>query len=141
MPVFRYDTRDVVRCLPAEAITCELAGVPGNGPIEGKADQMIRLGPTEVVTPRELVDAVEALPARPWPARFRATVHDGRVRLTLPVSAIAGLDEAEAARHFADRGLDLDLALVGDEGAAALRLLRSDLHETTFAAPPALIGA
>jgi phenylacetate-CoA ligase len=141
MPVFRYDTRDVVRCLPADAISCELAGLPGTGPIEGKADHLLRLGPTEVVTPRRLVEAIEALPTRPWPARFRATAGDGRPRLTLPVSAIAGLDQAEVARHFADRGLDLDLALVSDDEASALRPLRSDLHETTFAARPALIGA
>jgi phenylacetate-CoA ligase len=133
MPVFRYDTRDVVRCLPSGSLTCELAGVPATGPIEGKANQLLRLGPTDVVTPRQLVEAVEALPTRPWPARFRATVHDGRVRLTLPVSAIIGLDEAEAARHFADRGLDVDLAFVGDAEATALRPLRSDLHETSFA--------
>lgn len=140
MPVFRYDTRDVVRRLPGDTLTCELAGLPCTGPIEGKADQVVRLGPTDVVTPRQLVDAVEALPARPWPARFRATVRDGRVRLTLPVSALTGLDQAEATRHFADRGLDPDLALVGDDEARSLRLLRSDLRETTFAGP-ALIGA
>jgi phenylacetate-CoA ligase len=141
MPVFRYDTRDVVRCLPGDALTCELAGLPGTGPIEGKADHLMRLGPTDVVTSRQLIDAIEALPTKPWPARFRAAVDDGRIRLTLPVSAVAGLDQAEVACHFADRGLDLDIALVGDEEASALRPLRSDLHETTFAARPALIGA
>src|SRR5207244_12972711 len=62
MPVFRYDTRDVVRCLPDEALTCEVAGIPGTGPIVGKADQLLRLGATDIVTPRQLVDAVEALP-------------------------------------------------------------------------------
>ncbi len=142
MPVFRYDTRDVVRRLPGDSVTCELAGLPGTGPIEGKADQLLRLGPTEVVTPRQLVEAIEALPTRPWPARFRATVRNGRILLALPISAVARLDEAEVVHHFADRGLDLDLALVGDDEATALRSLRSDLHETTFAAAgPALIGA
>jgi phenylacetate-coenzyme A ligase PaaK-like adenylate-forming protein len=141
MPVFRYDTRDVVRLLPGDALTCELAGVPGTGPIEGKADQLLRLGPTDIVTPRQLVEAIEALPTRPWPARFRGAIHDGRIRLTLPVSATASLDDAEVARHFADRGLDLDLAFVSDDEASALRPLRSDLHETTFAARPALVGA
>jgi phenylacetate-coenzyme A ligase PaaK-like adenylate-forming protein len=141
MPVFRYDTRDVVRCLPGTATTCELAGLPGTGAILGKADQLLRLGPTDVVTPRQLVEAVEALPSRPWPARFHTAVHNGRIRLTLPVSAVTGLDESEVARHFADRGLDLDLDIVGDDEATALRHLRSDLHETTFGARPALIGA
>jgi phenylacetate-CoA ligase len=140
-PVFRYDTRDVVRCLPDEPLTCEVAALPGTGPIVGKADSLLRLGPTDIVTPRDLVEAVEALPSQPWPARFRAAVDDGRVRLTLPISTITGLDEAEAARHFADRGLDLDLDFVGDDEARSLRPLRSDLHETTFADRPALLGA
>jgi hypothetical protein len=141
MPVFRYDTRDVVTCLPGDALTCELAGLPGTGPIEGKADHLLRLGPTDTVTPRQLIEAIEALPTRPWPARFRATIHDGRVRLTLPASAITCLDKTEVAGHFAARGLDPQLAVVGDDEAIALRSLRSDLHETTFAAGAALVGA
>jgi phenylacetate-coenzyme A ligase PaaK-like adenylate-forming protein len=140
MPVFRYDTRDVVR-LPEGPLTCELAAMPGVGQIIGKADQLVRLGPNDIVTPRQLVEAVEALPTRPWPARFRTTVHDGRLRLTLPLSATAGLDDAEAVRHFADHGLDVDLAFVSDDEATSLRTLRSDLHETTFAGRQALIGA
>src|SRR5436305_1992261 len=83
----------------ADPLTCEVAALPGTGSIVGKADQLLRLGPTDVVTPSQLVDAVEALPARPWPARFRATVHNGRTGLTLPASAVAGLGEAEAVRH------------------------------------------
>lgn len=141
-PVFRYDTRDVVRCLPADSVTCELAGLPGTGPVEGKAEALLRLGPAEVVTPRQLIEAIEALPTRPWPARFRATIHNGRIRLVLPGSAVARLDEAQATRHFRARGLDVDLALVSDDEARSLRAVRSDLHETTFAgARPALIGA
>jgi phenylacetate-coenzyme A ligase PaaK-like adenylate-forming protein len=141
MPVFRYDTRDVVRCLPDEPLTCEVAGLPGTGPIVGKADQLLRLGPADVVTPRDLVEAIEALPSRPWPARFRATVHNGLIRLTLPISAITGLSAAEATAHFADRGLDVGLDFVGDDEATSLRRVRSDLHETTFTTRPALIGA
>jgi phenylacetate-CoA ligase len=141
MPVFRYDTRDVVRCLSGDTLSCEMAGVPGTGPIEGKADQVLRLGPNDIVTPRQIIEAIEALPTRPWPARFHAAIHDGRMRLTMPRSAITGLDEAEVTRRFAARGLDADLALVGDDEATALRALRSDLHETTFVARPALIGA
>jgi phenylacetate-CoA ligase len=132
MPVFRYDTRDVVRRLPAGQLTCEVAAIPGTSQILGKADQLLRLGPTDIVTPRQLVEAVEALPSRPWPARYRATVHEGRIRLTLPLSSVADLGEAGAVRHFADRGLDVDLALVADTEAPTLRLLRCDLHETTF---------
>jgi phenylacetate-coenzyme A ligase PaaK-like adenylate-forming protein len=141
MPVFRYDTRDVARCLPDTPLRCELAGIPATSHILGKADGLLRLPGGEVVTPRQLVDAIEALPAEPWPARYRATVCDGRIRLTLPAGAIAGYGEAEAVRHFAAAGLDMDLVIVGDDQAASLRHTRSDLHETTFASQHALVGA
>jgi phenylacetate-CoA ligase len=140
-PVFRYDTRDVARCLPDAPLRCELAGTPATSQILGKADQLLRLPGGEVITPRQLIEAIEALPAEPWPARYRATARDGRVRLTLPASAIAGYGEAEACRHFAAAGLDIDLHIVGDDQAASLRRTRSDLHETTFASQRALVGA
>ncbi|MDQ1739773.1 MAG: hypothetical protein QOE53_1425, partial [Pseudonocardiales bacterium] len=140
MPIFRYDTRDVVRCLPEGELQCEVAGIPATSPVLGKADQLLRLGPTDVVTPRELVEAVEALPSQPWPGRFRAQVAEGRLQLRLTESALDGLSEADAREHFADRGLDVDLALVSDADAVLLRPLRSDLRETTFVAAPALIG-
>lgn len=141
MPVFRYDTRDVVRLLPDEPLTCELAGIPGTGPILGKADHLLRVGPRDVVTPRQLIEAVESLPTRPWPARFGARVVDGRVALTLPDSAVADIGATAAIRHFADRGLDVDVTTAPDAEARSLRPLRCDLRETTFVARPALIGA
>jgi phenylacetate-coenzyme A ligase PaaK-like adenylate-forming protein len=141
MPVFRYDTRDVVRRLPEGPLTCEVAGLPATSPILGKADHLLRLGPADVVTPRQLVEAVEALPTQPWPARFRAAVHNGRIRLTLPVSAVDGFGEAAARAHFAEAGLDVELALVTDQEAVSLRSVRSDLHERTFAARPVPMGA
>jgi phenylacetate-coenzyme A ligase PaaK-like adenylate-forming protein len=140
MPVFRYDTRDVVRCLPDEPLSCEVAGIPATSAILGKADHLLRLGNTVTATPRELVEAVEALPSQPWPARFRASVDTGRLQLTLPVGAVDGLGEAGARQHFASHGLDVDLLLVSDDQASSLRHLRSDLHETTFVSRPALIG-
>jgi phenylacetate-CoA ligase len=141
MPVFRYDTRDVARCLPDEPLTCDSAGTPAIGQLVGKADHLLRLASGEVVTPRQLVEAIEALPTAPWPARYRAAVRDGRLLLTLPAGALDGYGEAAARRHFAEAGLDADLAIVSDEQATTLRRTRSDLHEATFAGPPALIGA
>jgi phenylacetate-CoA ligase len=141
MPVFRYDTGDVARCLPEEPLRCELAGVPATSQILGKADHLLRLPGGEVVTPRQLIEAIETLPAHPWPARYRASARDGRIRLTLPASAIAGYGEAELGRHFAAAGLDVDLDIVGDDQAASLRHTRSDLRETTFASQPTLVGA
>jgi phenylacetate-coenzyme A ligase PaaK-like adenylate-forming protein len=140
MPVFRYDTRDVVRRLPDEPLTCEIAGLPAVSQIVGKADQIIRLGDGSVVTPRDVVEAVDALPAQPWPARFRTRVGDGRVTLTLPNGAVAGLSERAANQHFADRGLDVQLELVHDDHAADLRHVRADLREATFVSPPVTNG-
>ena len=140
-PVFRYDTRDVARCLPDASLRCELAGIPATSQILGKADHLLRTPGGEVVTPRQLIEAIESLPAEPWPARYRAAVRDGRIRLTLPASAIAGYGEAESRRHFAAAGLDIDLDIVGNDQAASLRHTRSDLHETTFASQRALVGA
>ena len=136
MPVFRYDTRDVVRRLDGQPLTCELAGLPGTGRIVGKADQLLRLGAHDVITPRDLVEAVEALPTEPWPARFAARLEDGRARLSLPAGAVRGLSRAEVRTHFLDRGIDVDVHVVADEQAPSLRHLRSDLRETTFASPP-----
>jgi phenylacetate-CoA ligase len=140
MPVFRYDTRDVVRKLDDEPLTCEIAGLPATSAILGKADQLVRLGPTTVITPRAVAEAVESLPSQPWPARFRIAAHDGRARLTLPLSAVAGLDDAGTREHLRRHGVDADLVLVPDAEAESLRPLRCDLHETTFVARPALIG-
>lgn len=140
MPVFRYDTRDVVRMLPDEPVTCEIAGMPGSGQVLGKADQIIRRG-GEVVTPRQVIEALESLPTDPWPARFRLA-HDGdRIALTVPESAIAGFGHAATVAHLAGRGLDVELGVVPDSEAVELRPLRSDLRETTFVSRPALVGA
>lgn len=141
MPVFRYDTRDVARRLPDGPLRCEMAGIPATSQILGKADHLLRLPGGEVVTPRQVIEAIEALPTEPWPARYRAVVEGGRIRLTLPAGAIAGYGEAEARHHFAAAGLDVDLHIVGDEEATSLRQTRSDLHETTFAGQHELVGA
>jgi phenylacetate-coenzyme A ligase PaaK-like adenylate-forming protein len=141
MPVFRYDTRDVVRVLPDEPLACEVSGLPATSPIVGKADYLLRLGQHDIVTPRQLVEAIESLPTQPWPARFHAAVHNGRLRLRLPAAAVGNLGEAATRTHLADHGLDVDLVVVGDDKATTLRPLRSDLHETTFVAGAALLGA
>ena len=141
MPVFRYDTRDLVRRLDNATLGCELAGMPATSPILGKAEQLLRLGPDDAIAPRQIVEALEALPTRPWPARFRAELCDARVKLTVPASAVDGFGHAAAVGHLADRGLDVDLVLVPDDGAVDLRPLRCDLRETTFVGRPALIGA
>lgn len=140
MPVLRYDTRDVARRLAGEPLSCELAEIPATSQILGKADSLIQAG-GKVIAPRQLVEAVEALPTEPWPARYLAAESEGRLKLTLPAGAIAGFGEDAARSHFAQAGLDVDLAIVSDEQATLLRHTRSDLHETSFAMSHAFIGA
>lgn len=132
MPVFRYDTRDLVRCLPEGPLNCELAGVPGTSQILGKADHVLRVD-DRVVTVRDLVEAVEGLPSQPWPARFGVQRTGRGVQLRLPQAALEGASSDEVGRRFAARGLDIDVATVADDGdGTLLRPLRADLLETTF---------
>lgn len=132
MPVLRYDTRDVVRCLPTGALTCDLAGIPASSAILGKADNLLRSG-ADIISPRDVVEVVEAFPSRPWPARFRADMAGGRLTVTLPAPAMAGVDPDEVSTRFAARGFHLDARLAACEQAQVERLrpLRSDLLETT----------
>lgn len=133
MPVFRYDTRDVVRRLPDTELTCDLAGTPATSAILGKAGQLLHHGGT-VVTTRDLVEIFEALPSRPWPIRYAARANGDRIRLTLPSDALAGLADVEVVTRFAARGITVDIDHVpsGSDAERALRGLRSDLVETTF---------
>jgi phenylacetate-coenzyme A ligase PaaK-like adenylate-forming protein len=129
MPVFRYDTRDVVRRLPDEPLTCNLAGVPALSAILGKADQLVPTA-SGFVTPRDIIEVLEGLPARPWPAQYRATTDRGVLRLTVPTTALAGTTIAELARRLAARGINC-VVDVTDTGEP-LRHVRADLSETTF---------
>jgi len=124
--------------LPDGPLECDLAGTPATSLVLGKAEWLPRgeeSGPAMTarnVTTRDLVEALEALPTRPWPARFR--VEPG-MTLTLPESTVEGLGVDEVARRLADRGLDLRIKLVPDDEAQTLRRVRADLIESTFTAP------
>jgi phenylacetate-CoA ligase len=139
-PVFRYDTRDIARCLPDEPLGCELAGIPATSHILGKADHLVRPGDGAVITSRQLIEAIESLPTAPWPARYRVRADAGRVTLTLPAGAIDGLGQAAAQDHLRAAGLDVELRIIPDDQARALRHTRSDLRETTFADQHVLTG-
>jgi phenylacetate-coenzyme A ligase PaaK-like adenylate-forming protein len=134
MPVFRYDTRDIVRRLPDGQLDCALAAVPATSVILGKAgDLRYPSAPAPPVTARALVEALESLPTRPWPARYRAELLDGRLRLTVPHETVDGYGLAAVRAHLADRGLDADVSVVRLDDPSTLRLVRADLIETTFA--------
>jgi phenylacetate-coenzyme A ligase PaaK-like adenylate-forming protein len=134
MPVFRYDTGDLVRRLPEEPLACDLAGTPATSRLLGKAQGLLRANDRPVTT-RDLVEVLEGLPSEPWPARYSATVAGGKVLLTLDHDTLDGLGTADVERRFAAAGIDLRVA----NGASAetangrSRPLRADLMETTFA--------
>jgi phenylacetate-coenzyme A ligase PaaK-like adenylate-forming protein len=133
MPVFRYDTRDVVRRLGDGELDCSLSGTPATSQILGKAGQLLRID-GRVVTPRELVEACEALPGEPWPARFAAHVKADTLELTLSQDTAGPLTADELARRIAldDRGLPVVCGIADGPAATALRPLRADLIESTF---------
>jgi phenylacetate-CoA ligase len=134
MPLFRYDTRDLVRCLPDEQLTCELAGTPAISRILGKADHLLRAG-GRVVTMRDLVEVYGALPSQPWPARFSARVVGDEIELVVPEEALDGMTKEEVERRFRAAGIPLHLAdtVAREPEVRRLRPLRADLLETTFA--------
>lgn len=130
MPVFRYDTRDVVRRLAEEPLGCELAGVPATSLILGKADHLLR-AETGVMTMRDLVEVIESQPGQPWPARFAATVRDGRVRLRL-ADFPGPFGPGDLQHRFSAAGFDVEVSAAVGVPPHSLRPLRADLVETTF---------
>lgn len=129
MPVFRYDTRDVVRALPDE-LDCELAAVPAVSQILGKESRLLHTR-SGVRTPREIVEVLDALPGAEWPVRHRATVRDGRAHVTV---ASGRLRERDVVDAFAAQGVEVTAEVVDLDPRAARELcpLRCDLTETTF---------
>jgi len=131
MPVFRYDTADLVQRLPDEPLTCSLAGVPATSRILGKADHLLRIG-GQVVTPRALVEACEGLPGEPWPARFRARAVSAGLEVTLSEDTAGPLRSDELARLIRGPAGDVPVRCSVEPGSSVLRRVRADLLETTF---------
>jgi phenylacetate-CoA ligase len=124
MPVLRYDTRDVVRRLPEAPLECSLAGTPACSRILGKADD------PAAAAARELVEALEALPGAPWPARFTVRGHDGDRWVEVSAATAGGVDARRLGERLrAATGDDRLGATVVD---GAVRRVRADLLETTF---------
>lgn len=136
MPVFRYETGDVVRCLADESLTCELSIIPATSSILGKAKSLLKVG-DRWVTARDLVEVYEALPSQPWPARLSAEVVDDHLEMVISEEALQqGVTQQEIERRYQEAGLDV--RIVGcatcEQDVTRLRSLRADLLETTFVA-------
>ncbi|HZN78695.1 MAG TPA: AMP-binding protein [Mycobacterium sp.] len=124
-PVFRYDTRDLVRLPVAQRTTCELAAIPAVSQILGKANDLVHTadGP---VTPRQIAEVLEAIPGVRWPVRFTAHATGGRLRITVPRSCLPPeVNRPGLAETCAARGIDAEVVVaVGDPPGG--RPLRAD---------------
>ena len=139
MPVFRYDTRDVVRRLPDEPLTCNLAGIPALSPILGKAEPDLHQRRRDLVTPRDIVEVLEELPcaavARPVSSRS-----DGSI---LTADRAADDTRRHDHRRSSRAGSPTGASTASSRSRAAdepLRPVRADLAETTFTADLAPVG-
>lgn len=135
MPVFRYDTRDLVRNLPDEPLTCDLAGIFATSKIEGKSSGVLCVN-GQWVTTRDLIEIYEALPSHPWPARFSANVVEEHIEMTVSEEALEqGVTRAQIERRYQERGLDVRVVdcVTREQDLVQLRPLRADLLEATFA--------
>ncbi|WP_331766409.1 AMP-binding protein [Embleya sp. NBC_00896] len=130
MPVFRYDTRDLVRQLSGEPLTCDMASVPATSHVLGKADHVLRTR-ERVVTPRDVIEILDVLPGIEWPVRYRAGVVDGGLRIELPRAQASGWDRADLVARFAAAGIDARVDVVDVDGRE-LRRYRCDLVENSF---------
>ncbi|MCB5183284.1 phenylacetate--CoA ligase family protein [Streptomyces antimicrobicus] len=132
MPVLRYNTGDVVRTLDGDGeADCELAAVPAVSQILGKAGRLYRTA-DGVVTPRDVVEALDGTPGLPFPLRHRAaTGDDGRLHVEL---ASRELSAAEVTELLRAQGIDARVSVLPlDDAEAARRFpLRCDLLEHTF---------
>lgn len=97
MPLFRYDTRDLVRRLPDAPLTCEMANVPATSHILGKADHVLSTR-SGAVMPRDLIEVLDALPGARWPMRYRTDVTDGLLRIELAAACAADNGPADIMR-------------------------------------------
>jgi phenylacetate-coenzyme A ligase PaaK-like adenylate-forming protein len=133
-PLLRYDTRDLVRRLPDEPLTCELAGVPATSNILGKADHLLHVN-GQVVPLRDIVELLEALPSQPWPARFKVQECDGMISLMLPEETLCGVTKEQVEQRFCAAGMPVRVVpcQTSEQELTELRPLRADLRETTFA--------
>ncbi|MFF4365107.1 phenylacetate--CoA ligase family protein [Streptomyces sp. NPDC001594] len=135
MPVLRYNTGDVVRTLEEEP-ECELAMVPAVSHILGKAGQLHRTSDA-VVTPREIVEALDGTPGLPFPLRHRAAVGaDGRLHVEVAAKEVTAAEVTERLRAQ-DIEADVTVLPLDDEEAARRFPLRCDLLEHTFTRSPA----
>jgi phenylacetate-coenzyme A ligase PaaK-like adenylate-forming protein len=139
-PLLRYNTEDLVLAVPA-ALTCSLKSLPATSDLLGKQRLSVRVD-GQWVTPRQVLEALEALECVPLPARCGFRLAPGRVAVDVEVVV---REEGAQVRHAVIAALEAravpvrDVRLVIDPGQLEDPYpLRGDLRETHFTATPSL---
>jgi phenylacetate-coenzyme A ligase PaaK-like adenylate-forming protein len=130
--LLRYDTEDLVRTLPAPP-TCELRGVPAVGQLLGKRRLAVR-HEAGWTTPRDLLEALEANPSVPLPARCGMWELAGGVGVEVLVPEDRAAVRRQLTTSLEARGVPLRaLHLATNRGALRRPLpMRCDLKEVDF---------
>lgn len=136
MPVIRYDTGDVVRPLDDGELTCELAGMPATTPILGSTADVLAAS-RDGVTPRLVVEALDALPRAAQPPRFALLHTDGTAVVEVAAESLTAQLAADLEQALAAAGGTVEVRRVRRTDAGwrepeALRAVRADLREATF---------
>ncbi|HEV7194023.1 MAG TPA: AMP-binding protein [Jatrophihabitantaceae bacterium] len=98
-PLIRYDTGDLVRAVQ-QPTACSMAGLPATSSPLGRLGAAVRL-PGRVITPREILEVVEADPHVPLPSRIGYRRVGSRVAVDVQVFAVS-----VAARHALGAAFD-----------------------------------
>jgi phenylacetate-coenzyme A ligase PaaK-like adenylate-forming protein len=135
MPLLRYDTGDLVRALP-EPAACPLRHQPATSDLLGKRGLSV-VQDGVWTTPRQVREALEALPAVPLPARCGFWPVEGGVAVEVMVRESDATTRRLVAAALEAQGVSLrELRLVTDPAALSRPLpLRGDLREAAFASP------
>jgi hypothetical protein len=129
--LLRYDTQDMVRAI-AGPLTCSLRHLPATGNLLGKLRLAVRREQGWVY-PRQVMEALEAVPAVPLPARFGFWATPGGVAVEVVVRPIASARQ-QIEQSLADWGVPLQaLHLRTDRSQLQQPFpLRGDLRELSF---------
>lgn len=130
--LLRYDTEDLVRRLPGPP-TCTLAHLPVTGPLLGKRRLAVRHD-HGWTTPRDVLEALEALEEVPLPARCGFWAVPGGVAVEVVARSDAPATHRAIERALEAHGVPVrELRLVTDRAQLRRTLpWRCDLREATF---------
>jgi phenylacetate-coenzyme A ligase PaaK-like adenylate-forming protein len=130
--LLRYDTQDLVRVLDGPC-TCSLRHLPATSQLLGKRHLSVRTT-TGWVTPRAVVEAIEALDEIPLPARCGFWSQDGGVAVEVATPQNTKCLQQQVEQSLLAHGVPVrSLRLVAHPAELKQPLpWRGDLHEQTF---------